>query len=149
MLRVVYEATRDLERSRLVEIVESRGRATVKLRESATASEYLAPLNEELKKFVARCHWFQIWRGRIISADSPDSPLTVQFEPDAKVDRSQGVNIRELGGVVRLHVHPELTADELARVVNRPIEIFLAGGQWFQLWEGEIVTMDSPEVVMA
>jgi hypothetical protein len=29
--------------------------------------------------------------------------------------------------------------------LNRSIEEFLAGGQWFQLWHGEIVTMDSPE----
>jgi hypothetical protein len=145
MLRVVYEATADLERQRLVEIIETRGRVAVKLREGATADEYLAPLNEELKRFVDRCSWFQIWRGQIISADSPDSPLTVQFEPDGHVDHAQGVNIRELGGVVRLHVCPELTAGELARAVNRPIELFLAGGQWFQLWEGEIVTMDSPD----
>ncbi|MER6350561.1 hypothetical protein ABT186_01590 [Streptomyces sp. NPDC001634] len=145
MLRVVYEATTDLKPDDLVEITETRGRVTIKLREGATADEYLTPLNAALKAFVGNCGWFQIWRGQIISANSPDSPLTVQYEPDPDVDRIQGVHIRESKGVVRLHVCPDLTAEELARAVNPPIELFLAGGQWFQLWQGEIVTMDSPD----
>jgi len=144
MLRVVYEATTDLEPDQLVDITEARGRVTIKVREGVTADEYIALLNAALKRFVDRCSWFQIWRGQVLSANSPDSPLTVQYEPDPDVDRIQGVQIRESRGFVRLHVCPDLTSEELVRVVNRPIELFLAGGQWFQLWQGEIVTMDNP-----
>lgn len=147
MLRVVYEAT-ELEPGRLASIQESRGRVDITLRRGATADEYIPPLNEELRGFVGRCGWFQIWRGQIISADSPDSPLTVRYEADSTVDRRAGVQIREHRGVVRLHVCPDLLAEDLVKALNPAIEQFLAGGQWFQLWEGEIVTMDSPETAM-
>jgi hypothetical protein len=144
MLRVVYEATTDLAPDRTVEIIEGRGTVRVKLRRGATAGEYLPPLNAALRVFVGNCGWFQIWRGQIISANSPDSPLTVQYEADPKVDRFTGVQIRENRGSVRIHVYPRARAEELARVLNPALECFLAGGQWFQLWQGEIITMDSP-----
>lgn len=148
MLRVVYEAT-ELGSDRPAAIKESRGRVDVSLRKGATAGECIPTLNEELREFVGQCGWFQIWRGQIISAYSPDSPLTVQYEADRAVGRRLGVQIREHRGVVRLHVYPDLRAEDLVRALNPAIERFLAGGQWFQLWEGEIVTMESPEVVMA
>ncbi|CUW31708.1 MULTISPECIES: hypothetical protein [Streptomyces] len=144
MLRVVYEATTDIAPGRLVQIQETRGRVSVKLRQGVTADEYIPQLNAALKDFVSQCSWFQIWRGKIISANSPDSPLTVQYEADSNVDRKQAVQIREHRGVVRLHICPDLTSEELALAVNKPIELFLAGGQWFQLWQGEIVTMEEP-----
>jgi len=147
MLRVVYEAA-ELGPDRFAAIQESRGRVDITLRKGATAHDYLPHLNRELKDFVGRCGWFQIWRGQIISADSPESPLTVQYEADSAVDRRVGVQIREHRGVVRLHVCPDLPAEELVRALNPAIEQFLAGGQWFQLWEGEIVTMDSPDNAM-
>ena len=145
MLRVVYEATTDLDPDRLVEIRETRGRVTIKVRAGASADEYVPPLNAELARFVAKCTWYQIWRGQIIGANHPESPLTVQYEVDPQVSRIQGVQIRESKGRVRLHICPDLTAEELARAVNRPIELFLAGGQWFQFWEGEIVTGDDAQ----
>jgi hypothetical protein len=148
MLRVVYKASHDLDAGELARITETRGRVDIELCAGSRADQYIPQLNAALARFVAQCGWFQIWRGQIISADSPDSPLTVQYVPDAEVSRAQGVNIRECRGVVRLHVCPELTADELARAVNPPIEVFLAGGQWFQLWHGEIVTMESPETLL-
>jgi len=94
MLRVVYEASQDLEPGRIAEIHESRGRATIKLRPGTRAAEYVPPLNAALKRFVDECGWFQIWRGQIISAASPGSPLTVQYERDPRVSRKQGVHIR-------------------------------------------------------
>jgi hypothetical protein len=147
MLRVVYEAI-NLDPARPAAVQESRGRVDIALRRGATADEYIPPLNEEIKGLVGRCGWFQIWRGQIISPDSPGSPLTVRYEADGKVDRRVGVQIRERCGVVRFHVCPDLYAEDLVRVLNPAVERFLAGGQWFQLWQGEIVTMDSPETVM-
>lgn len=148
MLRAVYEATTDLAAGEMVDIEEARGRVTVKLRTGATADDYIPPLNRELAAFVGRCGWFQIWRGQIISANSPDSPLLVQFEADPDVGPIQGVQIRERRGAVRLHVCPSLLAEDIVRSLNPAIERFLAGGQWFQLWEGEIITMESPDTVL-
>jgi hypothetical protein len=148
MLRVVYEASHDLEGDTVVDIRETRGRVTIRLRSGIHAEQYIPALNKQLAAFVAQCGWFQIWRGQIISAASPDSPLTVRYVADPGVSRIQAVQIRERRGVVRLHTCPDLTAEELAQAVNRPIELFLAGKQWFQLWQGEIVTMDSSESVL-
>lgn len=144
MLRVVYEATTDLAPDALAEITETRGRVTVKIRQGTRATEYIDPLNAALAAFVNGCSWFQIWRGQIISANSSDSPLTVQYEADPDVDLLSCVQIREQQGAVRLHVCPEARAEHLVRAVNPAIERFLAGGQWFQLWQGEIVTMEEP-----
>jgi hypothetical protein len=145
MLRVVYQASRDLEAGQVVDVQESRGRVDVKLRPGARSDQYVPELNTKLKEIVDQCGWFQIWRGQIISAATPDGPLTVHYEPDPSVSHALGVQIRELRGEVRMHICPDLTAEELAAAVNKPIELFLAGKQWFQLWQGEIVTMDSPE----
>lgn len=144
MLRVVYEATRDLEPGRLVEVRESRGRIDVKIDRDAPAEQFTKALNAALTAFLANCGWFQIWRGRIISADSPESPLTVEYEVDDKIDRIRCIEIRESCGLVKVHVSSGATAEDFARALNPATEAFLAGGQWFQLWHGEIITMDSP-----
>ncbi|MFB7736256.1 hypothetical protein ACFC08_18085 [Streptomyces sp. NPDC056112] len=144
MLRVVYEATNNLNPGQLAAIDETRGRVTFKIREGAMADDYLQPLNVELRRFVDRRSWFQIWRGQVISANSPNSPLTVQYEADPDVDLTTCVQIREDRGIVRFHVYPGAPAELLVKVMNPAMERFLAGGQWFQYWEGEIVTMDSP-----
>lgn len=149
MLHVVYEATTDLSADQIVDIAETRGRVTIKLRKGTLAHEYLSPLNAALEGFVGQCRWFQIWRGQIISASSPDSPLSVRYVADPEVNIRTGVQIREYRGVVRLHISPELPVELLILAVNPAIERFLAGGQWFQLWQGEIVTMDDPDSAAA
>ncbi|MFJ8929322.1 hypothetical protein ACIRLA_22355 [Streptomyces sp. NPDC102364] len=149
MLKVAYEAATDLAPGELVEIRESRGRVDIKIEASVPASEFIHELNAKLADFVGHCSWFQIWRGQVISADSPDSPLTVQYEADPEVSLRSCVQIREDRGVVRLHVCPTAPAPLLIRVLNPAIESFLAGKQWFQFWEGEIVTMDSPGAAAA
>lgn len=144
MLRVVYRTVEDLALGRLVEIEESRGRLDVLLRRGVDIDDITHALNDELKKFLAKCGWFQIWRGRIISVNSPESPLTVQYVTDPDVDWRTCIQVRESEGCVRVHVCPDASVDRFANVINLSTERFLAGGQWFQLWEGEIVTMDSP-----
>ncbi|MFD9284896.1 hypothetical protein ACFWD7_48110 [Streptomyces mirabilis] len=145
MLRVVYEATRDLDSGRTVEIRESRGHISVKINPDVPADQYTAALNAALKVFLANCSWFQIWRGRIISANSPGSPLTVEYEADDKIDRIRCVEVRESRGLVKVHVSSSATTEDFVRALNPASERFLAGGQWFQLWHGEIITMDSPD----
>lgn len=149
MLCVVYETVTDLATGRHVEIDESRGRLDIRLRGGADIEVITHALNAELARFLAKCGWFQIWRGRIISAASPESPLTVQYVTDPEVDWRTCVQVRERRGVVRVHVCPDTSTKNFARVINVSTERFLAGRQWFQLWEGEIVTMDSPEATAA
>jgi len=144
MLRVVYEATQELEPGQIVAIRETRGHISVKVDQDAPAELYTEALTAALKAFLADCRWFQIWRGRIISASSPGCPLTVEYETDAKIDRLRCVEVRESRGHVTVHVSTSASAAEFARALNPATAKFLAGGQWFQLWEGEIITMDSP-----
>jgi hypothetical protein len=147
MLRVVYEASQDLASGETVKIRESRGLVTIRIREGSRAEEYVPALNDALAAFVGQCGWFQIWRGQVISAASPESPLTIEYEADPKVSLGSCVQIVEDCGIVRLHVSPIAPAELLILFLNPAIERFLAGGQWFQLWQGEIVTMDSPDRV--
>ncbi len=149
MLRVVYEATPHLRLGKLVEITESRGRITVKVQESADVHQFTSALNSALERFLANCTWFQIWRGRIISTNSPDSPLTVTYLPDDRIDIRKCVEVRESCGLVQVHIYSAATAAQFVSVMNPATERFLAGGQWFQLWQGEIITMDSPEASAA
>lgn len=145
MLRVVYRTVEDLGPDRLVKMVESRGRLDVQLSRGAQIEEITYALNAALITFLAECGWFQIWRGRIICGNSPDSPLSVQYVTDPDVDWRTCVQVREWEGHVRVHVCPDVSPDRFVKVINPSTERFLAGGQWFQLWQGEIITMDSPE----
>ncbi|AVH59908.1 MULTISPECIES: hypothetical protein [Streptomyces] len=145
MLRVVYEATRSLGPGRVAEVRESRGLIRVRVDQDAPAEQFTEALTAALKVFLANCGWFQIWRGRIISADSPESPLTVEYEVDDKIDRLRCIEVRESCGLVKVHVSSSATTKEFVRALNPATERFLAGGQWFQLWHGEIITMDSPD----
>lgn len=149
MLRCVYEATPHLRLGHLVEIEEARGLITIKVQRDASVEEYTTALNAALERFLANCSWFQIWRGRIISANSPGSPLTVAYQPDGHIDVHQCVEVRESCGLVQVHVSSRATAAQFVRAMNPSSERFLAGGQWFQLWQGEIITMDSPEASAA
>ncbi|WP_369167868.1 hypothetical protein AB5J49_08280 [Streptomyces sp. R28] len=152
MLRVVYEATPHLRLGQLVDIRETRGRICVKIQEDADVYAYTAALNAALVQFLANCSWFQIWRGRIISANSPESPLTVTYQPDPRIDLRKCVEVRESCGLVVVHVAGAATAADFVGAMNPATERFLAGGQWFQLWQGEIITMatpDSPEASAA
>lgn len=145
MLRVVYEATPHLRLGQLVDIRETRGRISVKIQEDASVDAYTAALNAALVKFLANCSWFQIWRGRIISASSPEGPLTVTYQADPRIDRRKCVEVRESRGLVVVHIASSATAADFVNAINPSTERFLAGGQWFQLWQGEIITMETPE----
>lgn len=145
MLRVLYEPARDLEAGQIVEIRESRGLVNVRIDASASVGRYTEALNTALEDFLTECSWFQLWRGEILSANSPDSPLRVRYQMDDLIDAKKVIEVRESRGLVRVHVSHTADPETFAGVLNPATEAFLAGGQWFQLWEGEIVTMDSPD----
>lgn len=143
MLRVVYQAA-DLQAGIMSDWRESRGLVEIRVARQAKAREFIPSLNETLRDFLRTAEWFQLWDGEIISADHPQSPLRVTFET-TRIAPSPVAYIREDKGEVIIRVSPTATVEQLVQRLNPSIEEFLAGGQWFQLWHGEVVTMDSPD----
>lgn len=147
MLRVVYEAADDLEPGETVAIGEDRGIITVRIRRTADAFDYTRSLTEELAAFLANAEWFQLWKATIVSPQSSDCPVRVVYvlDLDGELDDGEVVEIREHQGLVKIVVDPDADVDQFVAALNPAIEKFLSGGQWFQLWQGEIVDMTSPE----
>jgi hypothetical protein len=140
MLRAEYQAVDGLGSGRLVEMDEDRGQLTVRMARRASVEEVVPELTDRFAELMAKEHWFQIWRGRVLGPE--DRRLEVTFEIDERVSRAMGVNLREGEGRVSVHVSPKITVEELARVLNPGVRKLLAGKQWFQWWDGEIITMD-------
>lgn len=147
MLRVVYEVA-DLKPSQPVRMSEDRGVVTVLIDRNADAVEYANSLNLALDRFLSEAQWFQLWRDEIVSRSSAGSPLRVEYIVD-DLDPGLCVEIREKRGLVRIHVERSATAAQFVAALNPAIEEFLLGGQWFQLWQGEIVDMASPDTLKA
>jgi hypothetical protein len=63
-------------------------------------------------------------------------------------DRPEDAPVRVLEG--RGWVHYELSrglfVPEGVAALNSATSLVLAGGQWFQLWRGDVVQFDSPQV---
>lgn len=142
MLRVVYQAA-DLKPGLLSDWHEDRGLVEIRVARGTKAGEFVPSLNATLRDFLSRAEWYQIWEGEILSANHPKSPLRVTFEVSS-MRPAPIVHIREYKGEVVMPVSPTATAERFVQTLNPSIEEFLAGGQWFQYWHGEIVTMDSP-----
>lgn len=148
MLRVVYESTDNLDQGVISDWHEARGSLTIRVSRQATPLQFTQSLNHTLAQVLAGARWYQLWRGEIVSIASPGSPLHVTYRL-SPLSPAPLVEIRERRGSVVLYVSPTATVDEFVQALNPSIEEFLAGGQWFQLWQGEIVTMESPEFVLA
>lgn len=146
MLRVMYEATDDLAPGVISDWVQRRGYLRIRIYRHATPEEFTQALNDISRKVLA--HWFQLWRGEIVSIASPGTPLRIDYRV-SPFSPAPLVDIREAKGIVTLNIAPTATAEEFTQALNASLDELLAGGQWFQQWEGEIVTMDSPEVVLA
>ncbi|WP_258564685.1 hypothetical protein [Streptomyces himalayensis] len=147
MLRCVYQAA-DLEPGVITDWREERGLLEIRIARHARPSEFAPSLNATLLDFLATAEWYQIWNGEVISVNSPGSPLRATVEL-SRLHDAPPVDIREHKGHVIVDVSPTTTVDEFVATLNPSLEIFLAGGQWFQLWQGEIVTMDSPGAMAA
>lgn len=142
MLHVTYEAVEDLDPGRLAQILEDRGRIQVRLDKHAPLPDVVRQLNIEVEDLMSAACWFQLWKDQIVSRSTPDAPLRVQYllhreEPDCAV-------VRENKGLVRVHIDPDLSVEQFAAAMNPATKELLSGGQWFQLYAGEIVD-NSPE----
>ncbi|MGW5582812.1 hypothetical protein [Streptomyces sp. NPDC003857] len=141
MLRVIYRVD-DLPVGVLSDWHEERGLLEFRVARGLTAAEFVPSLNTTIEDFLSKGQWFQLWEGEIISPTHPRSPLRCTYEL-SRLRPAPLIDIREYKGEVVLHVSPTAPIEKFIPVLNPAIEEFLAGGQWFQLWHGEIVTMDS------
>lgn len=144
MLRVVYEAVESLESGRLAEICEVRGGTQVRVVRGAEVEAYTHALNVEMAAFLDGAEWFQLWRDEVIARSGGTCSLSVIFSIH-DLDPGDYVEIQESKGLVDIRVERSASVDQFVKAANPAIEKFLAGAQWFQLWQGEIVDMDSPE----
>lgn len=55
------------------------------------------------------------------------------------------VRVLEGRGCVRFELSRGLFVPEGVAALNSATNMVLAGGQWFQLWRGEVVKFDSPQ----
>lgn len=147
MLRVTYQAA-DPGLGRLSDWREERGLVEIRVARGTEARQFIPSLNATLRDFMSKAQWYQLWDGEIISAASPENPMCVTFEV-SRLRPAPLVEIREHKGHVALHVSPTAKVEEIVQALNPSIEEFLAGGQWFQVWHGEIVTMESPGIAAA
>ncbi|WP_411078469.1 hypothetical protein [Streptomyces sp. cmx-10-25] len=144
MLDVTYETVEDLLPGRLAKIDEDRGKIRVRLDGTAPLPDVVRQLNIEIRSLMSSAHWFQLWRDEIVSRDTPDQPLSIEYILHANVPPDMGVGLAEDKGAVRVYICPSISTREFATWMNPATEDFLAGGCWFQLYAGEIID-NSPE----
>lgn len=137
MLNVTYEAVEDLEPKRLARIDEERGAVHIKLDKSEPLEDVVRQLNIEMVQFLDRADWFQLWNQEILSRYTPHKPLAVWYLLERR--EPFGVALQEGRGVVKVYIDPILTTEEFAAVMNPTVQNLLQGGQWFQLYAGEII----------
>lgn len=142
MLDVAYEAIDGLAPGRLAKIDEDRGRIRIHLDRNASLADIVRQLNIEIAQLMASARWFQLWKDEIVSHNTPGHPLRIEYLL-AKED-DYPICVKEGRGIVRVHIDPLLSPAEFAAAMNPASMEFLAGGQWFQMYAGEIID-NSPE----
>jgi hypothetical protein len=142
MLDVTYEAVNDLPPGRLADIDEDRGRIRVRLDKTQPLADVVRQLNIEVDRLMSCATWFQLWKDEIVCRDTPDRPLRVEYLLEMK--EPEGTYIEERKGLVSVYIDPALGTSGFAAAMNPATRNLLAGGQWFQLYAGEIVD-NSPE----
>ena len=142
MLDVAYEAVGDLTPGELAAIDEDRGRIRVRLDEAAPLADVVRRLNSEVGKIMASVRWFQLWEDEVLSHNTPGRPLQVEYLLQQKAPL--GVYVEERRGLLSFFIDPDIDVPRFAAVMNPVIQEHLAGGQWFQMYAGEIID-NSPE----
>jgi hypothetical protein len=142
MLDVAYEAVDDLTPGRLAKIDEDRGTIRVLLDKQAPLADVVRQLNVEIDQLMSTSHWFQLWKDEIVSRDTPGRPLSIEYLLEKEEDYP--VCVKERRGVVSVFIDPALDTVQFAAAMNPATKQHLDGGQWFQLYGGEIID-NSPE----
>ena len=71
--------------------------------------------------------------------------LSVRYVYGDDLSNYEPVRVKETRGSVTFELSRGLFLPEGVAGLNSATAQVLAGGQWFQLWRGEIVSMASPE----
>ncbi|MFF3928159.1 hypothetical protein [Streptomyces hirsutus] len=141
MLDVAYEAVNDLPPGRLAEIDEDRGTIRVRLDKNEPLADVVRQLNIEIGQLMSTGHWFQWWKDEVVSRDTPGCPLRIRYVfRDWATD---GVAVGEDRGIISVYIDPALGAIQFAALMNEATKEHLAGGQWFQMYAGEIIDSSS------
>ncbi|MFJ4637502.1 hypothetical protein ACIP69_17995 [Streptomyces hygroscopicus] len=72
--------------------------------------------------------------------------LDVRYVYDDTLTFEDPVELEERRGNIKFKLCRGLFLPEGVAGLNSAVQTLLAGGQWFQLWRGEIVSMRSPEL---
>ncbi|MEU5772613.1 hypothetical protein ABZ819_04825 [Streptomyces venezuelae] len=147
MLSVIYELVPSTTTGRLAHYSEARGAVRVEVVDGHHAPDLLPDLNQGMQELLDGSRWFQLWRKDIIGrSGGTDCSLDVRFRL-VDLDPGDYVQILEVKGLVIIGVERTATAAQFVQAINPAIVHFLAGGQWFQVFAGEIVDMSSPDTV--
>jgi hypothetical protein len=63
------------------DVQEDRGRVTITVARHLRPEEIIAGLNEMARQVLASGHWFQEWKGDIITIDSDDTGTVLGIPP--------------------------------------------------------------------
>jgi hypothetical protein len=164
----------DLDQDEPVRMSERRGHVTVDLARTLYTPAGRDELNGAITEMLESGHWFQLYRGEIVSMQSPATPrpasagqlvcmqgeahelpegeprLIVRYVLDDRVDDGK-VRLKQGRGWVTFSMSPscftlEGLACNAADALTVAGQAILLGGQWIQVWDGEIITMyDGPD----
>lgn len=137
MLDVAYEAVDTLAPGRLARIDEDRGTIRVRLDKNEPLADVVRQLNVEIDQLMCSARWFQLWKDEIVSRDTPGCPLRIEYVLEKA--EAYGVCVKERKGLVSVYIDPALNTAAFAAVMNPATKEQLDGGQWFQLYAGEII----------
>lgn len=136
MLYVTYEAVADLPPGRLVHVDEDGGRVAIRLDRNAPLEEVVRQFNIEVDSMVRSARWFQLWDDEIVSCNTPQKPLRIEYILEKREYR--GAVFEERKGDLKAFVDPDIDVARFAAVMNPLTAQHLSGGRWFQLYGGEI-----------
>jgi hypothetical protein len=71
--------------------------------------------------------------------------LSVTFEL-ADLPEDAPIRVQEGRGWINYELSRGLFVPEGVAALNSATSMVLAGGQWFQLWRGDVVSFDSPDL---
>ncbi|WP_158717847.1 MULTISPECIES: hypothetical protein [unclassified Streptomyces] len=71
--------------------------------------------------------------------------LRFTYELSHDLSSDAPIRIQEGRGWVHYELHNGVFLPEGAAALTSASQALLAGGQWFQLWRGDVISMETPE----
>lgn len=137
LLRAVYELDYDIPLSKVVDLQEARGFVRFAISPAASLEAVVARMNDVARELCHGSGWLQLWDGGVTIP-------TITFEL-GRLAPGIPVDLQETHGRLRVIVDEGLSLHAFAAAMNPSSATVLKGGQWFQCWQGEIVSNASSE----